>query len=163
MSNIWGGEKTKNLKKWLTKREILSRHNRKKCNILNRCACGLRERPCIFSWIKKFLVRNGAPSHTELTITPVWLVCISFGHILHVVCRANWSSRYWACYTGQEEQKHFTLSVWPGAAARTFPLLQSHTQIVFLESRPTETKHCEDKERRWRIHISYWKASALLH
>lgn len=60
----------------------------------------------------------------------------------------------------QGRKKEFTLSVWPGAAARTFPLLQSHTQIVFLESKPTDTKHCREKTEK-EHHGTEWTESAL--
>ena len=57
------------------------------------------------------------------------------------------------CSAGERAAEHqrklvFTLSVWPGATARTFPLLQSHTQIVFLASKPTDTKHCGNINKR---------------
>lgn len=40
-----------------------------------------------------------------------------------------------------------TLSEWPVAEARTLPLLQSHTHIVFLASRPMDTSRCGTKRQ----------------
>lgn len=61
----------------------------------------------------------------------------------------------------------FTLSVWPGAAARTFPLLQSHTQIMFFESKPTDTKHWKREQRKMHHRLnkllSYIHRYALSH
>lgn len=58
--------------------------------------------------------------------------------------RQNFSIGSFKMWWRINRMKVFTLSVWPGAAASTFPLLQSHTQIVFFESNPTDTRHCKE-------------------
>lgn len=72
----------------------------------------------------------------------------SLGLGLHLAFIANWAGCYWAYKDDRRIKKVLTLSVWPGAAAKTFPLLQSHTQIVFLESKPTDTRHCEESKEQ---------------